>query len=94
MFVYNEDDSDIIISCSFEGINIAELDPHEVFQVESKWADRTVLYDTVKAYAALTGWKPTLESKSSIKCSCYSRTKRKNRSTREYVSGPLAKDCK
>lgn len=94
MFVYNQDDSDIIMSCSFEGINLAELDPHEVFQVDSKWADRTVLYDVIKAYAALTGWKPTLESKSSIKCSCYSRTKRKNRCTREYVSGALAKDCK
>ena len=94
MFVYKEDESDIITSCSFEGINIAELDPHEVFQLESRWADRTVLYDAIKAYAALTGWKPTLESKSSIKCSCYSRTKRKNRSTREYASGALAKDCK
>ena len=43
MFVYNQDDSDIIMSCSFEGINLAELDPHEVFQVDSKWAVTDVL---------------------------------------------------
>ena len=29
MFWYNEDDPDVIISCSFDGINIADLDPNE-----------------------------------------------------------------
>jgi len=62
MFSYNEDNSDIIISCSFEGINISDLDPHEIFHEGSTWADRKLLYETITAYTALTGWKPTLDS--------------------------------
>ena len=61
MFSYNKDNSDIIISCSFEGINISDLDPHEIFHEGSTWADLKLLYKTIKAYAALTGWKPTLD---------------------------------
>jgi len=94
MFSYNEDNSDIIISCSFEGINISDLDPHEIFHEGSTWADRKLLYETIKAYAALTGWKPTLDSRTCIKCSCFSRSKRKNSSLREYSNGSLSKDCK
>ena len=43
MFSYNEDNSDIIISCSFEGINISDLDPHEIFHEGSTWADCKLL---------------------------------------------------
>ena len=32
MFYYNEDNPEIILSCSFEGVNISDLDPHEIFQ--------------------------------------------------------------
>ena len=94
MFCYDEDNPEIILSCSFEGVNISDLDPQEVFQEGSTWADRKLLYDTIKAYAALTGWKPTLDSRTCIKCSCFSRTKRKNRSSRDYSNGSLSKDCK
>ena len=69
MFCCDEDNPEIILSCSFEGVNISDLDPHEIFQEGSTWADRKLLYDTIKAYAALTGWKPTLESRTCIKCS-------------------------
>ena len=62
MFSYNESDSDVIISCHFDGINVADLDPNEIFSEGSTWADRKLLYETIKAYAAFTGWKPTLES--------------------------------
>ena len=31
MFSYNKDVLDIIISCTFDGINIANLDPNEFF---------------------------------------------------------------
>ena len=55
MFCYDEDNPEIILSCSFEGVNISDLDPHEIFQEGSTWADRNLLYDTIKAYAALTG---------------------------------------
>ena len=94
MFCYDKDNPEIILSCSFEGVNISDLDPHEIFQEGSTWADRKLLYDTIKAYAALTGWKPTLDSRTCIKCSCFSRTKRKNRSSRDYSNGSLSKDCK
>ena len=93
MFSYDEDNPEIIMSCSFEGVNISEVDPNDIFQEGSTWADRKLLYETVKAYAALTGWKPTLDSRICIKCSCFSRTKRKNRSSREYINGSLSKGC-
>ena len=38
MFCYNEDDPDVIISCFFDGINIADLDPNEIFREGSAWA--------------------------------------------------------
>ena len=94
MFCYDEDDPDVIISCSFDGINIADLDPNKIFREGSAWADRKLLYETIKAYAALTGWKPTLESQTYIKCSCFSRKKRKDSSPHEYSNGPLGKECK
>ena len=62
MFSYDENNSDVIISCNFGGINIADLDTNEIFREDSTWADCQLLYETIKAYAALTGWKPTLES--------------------------------
>ena len=94
MFSYDEHNSDVIIACSLEGINIAVVDPYELFCEGSTWADGKLLYETIKAYVALSGWKPTLESRTCIKCSCFARTKRKNRSTREYTNGSLSKDCK
>ena len=94
MFSYDESNSDVITSCHFDDINVTDLDPNEIFRVDSTWADRKLLYETIKAYAALTGWKPTLESRTCIKCSCFSCSKRKNRSQREYANGPLSKDCK
>ena len=94
MFCYNEDNSDVIISCTFDGINIADLDPNEIMCEGSTWADHKLLYKITKAYTALTGWKPTLESLTWIKCSCFSRTKCNNRSPREYSNGSLCKDCK
>ena len=94
MFTYDNDNSDLIIACNFENVNVADLDAHEIFQEGSTWSDRKLLYETVKTYAALSGWKPTLESRTCIKCSCFSRTQRKNRSTREYTNGSLFKDCK
>ena len=94
MFSYDESNSDVIISCHFDGLNVADLDPNEVFREGSTWADRKLLYETIKAYAAITGWKPTLESRTVIKCSCFSRYKLKNRSQREYTDGSLSKNCK
>ena len=94
MFSNNENNSDIIIGCNFDNTNIADLDPHELFREGSTWADRKPLYETIKAYAALSGRKPTLDSRTCIKFSCFARSKRKNRSTREYTNGLLSNDCK
>ena len=94
MFSYDESNPDIIVACDLEGVNLAEVDPHVLFREGSTWADRRLLYETIKAYAVVSGWKPTLESRTCIKCSCFARTKRKNSSTREYTNGPLSKDCK
>ena len=69
MFSYDENNSDVIISCQFDNINVEELDPNDIFRENSTWADRKLLYETIKSYAALTGWKPTLESRTCIKCS-------------------------
>ena len=94
MFSYDENNSDIISGYNLEDTKIDDIDPHKLFREGSTWADRNLLYETVKAYAALPGWKPTLESRTGIKCSCFAQTKRKNRSTRDYMNGSLSKDCK
>ena len=39
----------------------AKVRNHEIFHEGSTWADLKLLYKTIKAYAALTGWKPTLD---------------------------------
>ena len=94
MFSYDENNSDIIIGCNVEDTNIADIDPNKLFRIGLIWANRKLLYETVKAYASLSGWEPTLESRTCIKCSCFARTKRKNHSTRDYTNGSLSKDCK
>ena len=94
MLSYDENNSDIISGYNLEDTKIDDIDPHKLFREGSTWADRNLLYETVKAYAALPGWKPTLESRTGIKCSCFAQTKRKNRSTRDYTNGSLSKDCK
>ena len=68
MFSYDEHNSDVIIACNLVGINITELDPYELFCEGTTWADHKLLYETIKAYAALSGWKPTLKSRTCIKC--------------------------
>ena len=92
MFSYDEDDPDKIISCSFDSVNLDETHAEDIFQVESKWNDRSLLYSTIQSYAAATGWKATLSHSIYIRCSCYKRpTRREN--TRKFTSGSLCKDC-
>ena len=94
MLSYDPDDDTLITSCCFDNVEPDELDPEHIFKVESKWKDRSLLYSTVQAYAAATGWKPTLSHSFYIRCSCYNRPNR-NRSEKErkFASGPLCKDC-
>ena len=55
MFSYDNNNPKLIIACNFEGINIANIDPNKIFHEGSTWADRKLLYETIKAYAALSG---------------------------------------
>ena len=55
MFLYDSDNTDLIIACNFADVNVGDLDPHEIFKVGSTWTDRKLLYKTVKVYATLSG---------------------------------------
>ena len=92
MFSYDEKEPDKIICCSFDNVNFEEVTAQDIFQVESKWKDRSLLYSTIQAYAAATGWKATLSHSIYIRCSCYKRPTC-SENTRKYSSGSLCKDC-
>ena len=56
--------------------------------------DRSLLYSIVQAYAAVTGWKPTLLHSIYIRCSCYNIPNRNRREKeRKFASCLLCKDC-
>ena len=94
MITYDNNDDTLITSCNFDGIDIDNLDPEDIFQVESKWKDRSSLYSTVQAYAAATCWNPILSHSIYIRCSCYNRpTRNRSEKERKFASGPLCKDC-
>ena len=44
MLSYDKNNSDMIVACDLESVNIAEIDPHELFHEGSTWADRKLLY--------------------------------------------------
>ena len=44
MFTYDNNNTDLIVSCNFNDINISDLDPHEIFKEGSTWTDRRLLY--------------------------------------------------
>ena len=52
-------DQRITSSCRLILNNIKTLSVDEIFRVNSYRKYRDLLYNTVKTYAALTGWKPT-----------------------------------
>ena len=93
MLSYDSDDESLIASCSFDNVDLNTVDPQEIFPVGSRWRDRSLLYSTVQAYAAATGWKASLSHSFYIRCSCYDRPLRKNK-TRTFSSGSLSKNCK
>ena len=94
MLCYVPDNDDLITACKFDNINIDEIDPETIFRVGSKWKDISLLYSTVQAYAAATGWKSTLSHSIYIQCSCYNRPNRNcGEKERKFASGPLWKDC-
>ena len=92
MFSYDEKEPDKIISCSFDNVNFEEVTAQDIFQVESKWKDRSLLYSTIQSYAAATGWKATLSHSIYIRCSCYKRPMR-TETSRKFTSGSLCKNC-
>ena len=94
MLVFDQEDDNLIIACNFDKRKIQDIDPEEIFKVESKWKDRTLLYSTVQAYAAATGWKPTLSHSIYIRCSYNRPNRNRSQKERQFASGPLCKDCK
>ena len=92
MFTYDSDDETKIISCVFDDVNFDEISAAGIFQLESKWKDRSLLYSIIQAYVATTGWKATLSHSIYIRCSCYKRPTRREK-TRKFTSDSLCKDC-
>ena len=92
MFTYDPGDDDKIISCVFNDVNPDEISAEDIFQLESKWKDRSLLYSIIQAYAAATGWKAPLSHSIYIRCSCYKRPIRRE-TTRRLTSGSLCKNC-
>ncbi len=50
----------IISACRLNLENVQTITAHDIFRLNSYWKNRDLLYNLVKTYAALTGWKPTL----------------------------------
>ena len=76
-------------------IDVDKIEPENSFEVESKWKDESLLFSTVQAYTASTGWKPTLSHSIYIRCSYYNRpTRNKSEKDQKFASSPLCKDCK
>ena len=92
MFTYDSDDEEKIVSCVLDDVDFNETSVEDIFPIESKWKDRSLLYSTIQAYAAATGWKATLSHSIYIRCSCYKRPTRRETS-RKFTSGSLSKDC-
>ena len=91
-FAYDSNDPELILSCCLDDINLDDVSSEVIFPLNSKWKDRSLLYSTVQAYAALTGWKPTLSHTYCIKCSCYNRPIRGGKD-RNFSAGSLRKGC-
>ena len=95
MFSYDPDDDTLITSCSFGGTDIDEIDPENIFKVESKWKDQSLLYSIVQADAAKTDWELTLSNTIYIRCLCYNRpTRNQSEKEQKFASGPLCKHYK
>ena len=93
IFSYDPNDESVIESCIFDDSDLNSFSANDIFTVGSKWKDRKLLYSTVQAYAAATGWKAALSHSIYIKCSCYERPVRSN-NIRKFASGSLCKKCK
>ena len=77
VFTFEQNDDStlprIISSCRLNLETIKTITADNVFKVNAYWKDRDLLYSTVKTYAALSGWKPTLTHKIYMRCSCFQR---------------------
>ncbi len=73
MFSYDSDDESLITSCSFDIIDLNAVTQSGIFPIGSRWKDWSLLYSTVQAHAAATGWKASLSHSFYIRCSCYNR---------------------
>ena len=94
-FLPCDDDADprIISSCRLTVENFKTITAEEIFRVDSCWKDRELLYNTIKIYAALTGWKPTLTHKIYIRCSYFQRHLSRIKDTKNTSKVSINKQC-
>ena len=64
-----------------------------IFRVDSCWKDRELLYNSIKTYAALAGWKPTLTHNTYIRCSCFQRHLSRIKETKNTSKVSINKQC-
>ena len=89
----HDGDQRIISSCRLNSENFRTVTIEQIFSVNSLWKDRELLYNTVKTYAALTGWKPTLTHKIYIRCSCFQRHVSRIKETKNTSKVSINKQC-
>ena len=98
VFTFEQNDDStlprIISSCSLNLENIKTITADNIFKVNSYWKDRDLLYSTVKTYAALSGWKPTLTHKIYMRCSCFQRHTSRIKETKNTSKVSINKQCK
>lgn len=68
MFTRKQDGT--IVACSLLHVPVSDLNAADVFKVGSRWKDEKVLYNTVRTFAARSGWK-ACRSSTYIRCSCW-----------------------
>ena len=93
IFSYNPNDESVIDSYVFTDSKLKSISAEDIFTVGSKWKYWNLLYTTVQAYAATTGWKAALSHSIYIKCPYYDRPIRSN-NIRKFSSGSLCKKCR
>ena len=89
MFTRQQDGT--IVACPLFHLSISGVNAAEVFNMESRWKDEKLIYNTVRTFAARSGWKATRNS-TYIRCSCWRPPTPNQRSFN--CGGSIRKNCK
>ena len=95
LFLWTDEDNNqrIISSYRLTRENFKTVTVDEIFPVNSCWNDRELLYNTIKTYATLTGWKPILTHKIYIRWSCFQRHISRIKETKNTSKASINKEC-